>query len=384
MLIAPHGGSLVNRQLNPNEAERALADSVDRQLVHLSPSALRDMENLALGLFSPIEGFQGSQTIDHILTKMRLPSGLPWTIPIVLDVAETVADGMKPGTIVALADEAGQIMGRLFLEEVFEYDLELLAHGVYGTLDRAHPGVASTLERHPVFLAGKVELLRRVPDPFARYNLTPLETRVLFKEKGLKTVVAFQTRNPIHRAHEYIQKCALEVVDGLLIHPLVGDTKPGDIPAEVRLECYETMLEGYFPRERTILSVFPVNMRYAGPKEAIFHALVRKNFGCTHFIVGRDHAGVGSFYDPKAAWEIFDAFEPYELGVTPLFFEHSFYCRGCEAMASYKTCSHKEDQRVVLSGTLVRQMLSEGKPLPGEFTRPEVADILKRFYQKSG
>jgi sulfate adenylyltransferase len=296
MLIAPHGGSLVNRQLNPNEAERALADSVDRQLVHLSPSALRDMENLALGLFSPIEGFQGSQTIDHILTKMRLPSGLPWTIPIVLDVAETVADGMKPGTIVALADEAGQIMGRLFLEEVFEYDLELLAHGVYGTLDRAHPGVASTLERHPVFLAGKVELLRRVPDPFARYNLTPLETRVLFKEKGLKTVVAFQTRNPIHRAHEYIQKCALEVVDGLLIHPLVGDTKPGDIPAEVRLECYETMLEGYFPRERTILSVFPVNMRYAGPKEAIFHALVRKNFGCTHFIVGRDHAGVGSFY----------------------------------------------------------------------------------------
>ena len=382
MLIPPHGGTLVNRLLNPKEAERALAEAEGLSKVHLSPSSLRDLENLALGLFSPIDGFQGPLAIDHILTKMRLPSGLPWTIPIVLDVAPSVAEKLEPGDLVALADEAGNVTGRLFLEEIFEYDRELLAHGVYGTSEASHPGVAATLARHPTFLSGKVELIRRLPDPYARYNLTPAETRVLFKERGFKTVVAFQTRNPIHRAHEYLQKCALEIVDGLLIHPLVGETKEGDIPAEVRLSCYEVMLEKYFPKARVILSVFPVNMRYAGPREAIFHALIRKNYGCTHFIVGRDHAGVGSFYEPKAAWEIFSSFEPYELGVTPLFMEHTFYCRACEGMASDKTCPHEAGERVFLSGTLVREMLGKGEPLPREFTRPEVAAILQRFYRR--
>ncbi|MFQ6672157.1 MAG: sulfate adenylyltransferase [Candidatus Tectimicrobiota bacterium] len=383
MLIAPHGGVLINRQLEPEEARRALAEADGLPELRLTSSQLRDVENLALGLLSPIDGFQGPLAIDHILTKMRLPSGLPWTIPIVLDVAPALADPLVPGTVVVLADEAGQGVGRLFLEEVFEYDREVLAQGIFGTVDPAHPGVAVTLGRHPAFASGKVELIRRLPDPYARYNLTPAETRVLFKERGFKTIVAFQTRNPVHRAHEYIQKCALEIVDGLLVHPLVGETDLGDVPAEVRLECYEVLLAKYFPKGRTFLSVFPVNMRYAGPREAIFHALIRKNYGCTHFIVGRDHAGVGTFYDPKAAWEIFDAFEPSELGITPLFFEHTFYCRGCQVMASEKTCPHGPDDRVVLSGTLVRKMLTAGKSLPPEFTRPEFAAILERYYQQT-
>ena len=384
VLIAPHGGTLINRLLSPSEARRARAEAAGQPAVALPPAALREVENLALGLFSPIEGFQGPLAIDHILTKMRLPSGLPWTIPIVLDVAPAVADGLVPGSVVALTDEVGRLAGRLYLEEVFEHDRAALAHGIYGTLDPAHPGVAATLARQPAFVAGKVELIEPLADSFARFNLTPAETRFLFEERGFRTVVAFQTRNPMHRAHEYIQKCALEIADGLLLHPLVGETRSEDIPAEVRLACYETMLEHYFPWERTILSVFPVNMRYAGPREAIFHALIRKNYGCTHFIVGRDHAGVGNFYGPKAAWEIFEAFEPYELGIAPLFFEHTFYCRGCEGMASEKTCPHGAEERVVLSGTKVRSMLQAGQPLPKEFTRPEVAAILQRHFQHEG
>lgn len=346
-------------------------------IIRLTWRQVSDVELLGNGGYTPLYGFLTRRDYHSVLEDMRLSNGTPWSIPITLAVSQEVASAIKEDTPVGLIDPDGTPLAILHVRERFAYEKEREALCVYRTTDSAHPGVAALYAQGEVYLAGEVEVLQ-LPrhERFITYRLTPEQTRQQFAQRGWRTVVAFQTRNPIHRAHEYIIKCALETVDGLLLHPIVGETKSDDIPAEVRMACYEVLLAHYFPADRAVLAVNPAAMRYAGPREAIFHAIVRRNYGCTHFIVGRDHAGVGNYYGTYDAHHIFRHFAPGELGITPLFFEHTFYCSRCEGMASIKTCPHGADARLNLSGTQVRQLLSEGKPLPPEFTRPEVAQVL--------
>ena len=376
-LIEPHGGKLVNRIMEGKERE-ALAEKARRlKKVTLNDRELSDLEMIAIGAFSPLEGFMKKDDYHSVMDNMKLSNGLPWTIPITLSVTKDEAKNLKDGEDVSLVKDEGEILAILHIEEKFSHDKEKEALQVYGTKDMAHPGVAKVFEMGDVLLGGNVSVIHRVKqESFKKYRLDPVETRHLFKEKGWKRVVGFQTRNPIHRAHEYIQKCAMETVDGLMIHPIVGETKGDDVPAAVRVRCYEVLLEGYYPKDRAVLVVNPAAMRYAGPKEAIFHALIRKNYGCTHFIVGRDHAGVGNYYGTFDAHYIFDEFDPQEIGITPMFFDHTFYCRKCESMASYKSCPHDSSHHVTLSGTKVREMLKAGTIPPVEFSRPEVAKVL--------
>jgi sulfate adenylyltransferase len=310
---------------------------------------------------------------------MHLSSGVAWTIPVTLSLDDEAYKKVGGADAVALvsADRPDETLAVVEVAEIYKRDREAEAQGVYLTTDLEHPGVKAVHDAGDFCLAGTVKALT-LPrhDDFIEYRLTPRQTRAEFQSRGWKTVVGFQTRNPIHRAHEYLQKCALEITDGLLVHPLVGATKSDDVPPDVRMQCYEALFEGYYPKDRAMVSVFPAAMRYAGPKEAIWHAIARKNYGCTHFIVGRDHAGVGDYYGTYDAQLIFDQFEPGELGITPLMFEHSFWCNKCEGMGSAKTCPHGADDRVFLSGTKVRDMLRAGERPPPEFSRPEVADIL--------
>lgn len=377
--LPPHGGRLIDRVVAPDGGDLLEKARGGKTLV-LSDRSLSDLEMIAVGAFSPLEGFMTSQDYRRVVEEMHLNSGEPWTIPITLAVSQDEAGRIKEGERVALADGLGQVHGVLDLEEKFSYDKEIEAARVYGTVDLEHPGVAALFQQGQVLLGGKIALLWRHPEPpFKEHRLDPRETRRLFEEKGWKSIVGFQTRNPIHRAHEYIQKCALEVVEGLLIHPLVGETKEDDIPAEIRMRCYKALIDHYYPKDRIVLSVLPAAMRYAGPKEAIFHAIVRKNYGCTHFIVGRDHAGVGNYYGTYDAQRIFDQFSPEELGIVPLCFEHTFYCTRCGNMASPKTCPHGSSDHLTLSGTRVRQLLNAGDSLPSEFTRLEVASVLSEW-----
>jgi sulfate adenylyltransferase len=307
---------------------------------------------------------------------MHLSSGLVWPIPVTLATTAENADNMTVGSPVALLNASGDLVAILDLQEKYASDTEREALKVYRTTEAAHPGVNALYQQGPVLLAGPIVVIDRPTTPFPAYRIDPAETRALFASRGWRRVVGFQTRNPVHRAHEYIQKAALEIVDGLLLHPLVGETKGDDIPADVRMRCYEVLLENYYPKDRAILAINPAAMRYAGPREAIFHALIRQNYGCTHFIVGRDHAGVGNYYGTYDAQLIFDQFRPGEIGIVPLMFEHTFYCRTCASVVSAKTCPHDKSHHIVLSGTQVRNMLRANQPLPGEFTRPEVAEIL--------
>ena len=376
--IAPHGGDLVDLLVPEalREATRAEADHLPKLVVNARE--LSDLEMLAVGALSPLTGFVGEADYLSILETMHLSSGLAWAIPVTLSLTDDDVKRIGSGSSVALLPwEGGDPIAVLDVAEVFKRDRQKEALGVYATEDLEHPGVRALHDAGDFCLAGTVRALALPEhDDFLQYRLTPAQTRAAFAERGWRTVVGFQTRNPIHRAHEYLQKCALEIVDGLLVHPLVGATKGDDVPADVRMRCYEALFEGYYPKDRAMVSVFPAAMRYAGPREAIWHAICRKNYGCTHFIVGRDHAGVGSYYGTYDAQRIFEEFEPGELGITPLMFEHSFWCNACEGMASPKTCPHGEGSRVSLSGTKVREMLRAGERPPAEFSRPEVADIL--------
>jgi sulfate adenylyltransferase len=375
--IAPHGGVLVNRVLLGAERREALARAARRPRVTLSPVAESDLEMIGIGAFSPLTGFMGHADYERVVCEMRLSSGLPWSMPIVLPVDPAVADALQPGVEIALASGSGQILGLMTIGEKYRVDRTQEARNVYRTTDTKHPGVARLMGQGEVLLAGDIWLLDRpIGRPFAEFHHDPARTRSMFAERGWRRVVGFQTRNPIHRSHEYIQKTALEIVDGLLLHPLVGETKGDDIPAAVRMASYQTLLRDYYPADRVVLGVFPAAMRYAGPREAIFHALCRKNYGCTHFIVGRDHAGVGSYYGTYDAQKIFDEFTPEEIGIIPLFFEHTSYCRKCGGIVSAKTCPHSDSDRLTISGTQVRQMLERGEMLPTEFTRPEVSRVL--------
>lgn len=375
--ILPHGGELIDQELSRKEGENI--DTGAMPSVQLNAREISDVEMIAIGAFSPLRGFMGRDDYESVLANMRLTNGLPWTIPIKLAVSKDQADELSLDQEVALLDKDQRAIAVLELQEKYRYDKAKEALEVYGTSEEKHPGVAYLYQEGEIILGGDVRLIERQHDEdpaFADYRLDPAESRKLFQEKGWRRIVGFQTRNPVHRAHEYIQKCALETVDGLFLHPLVGATKKDDVPADLRMRCYLAILENYYPKDRVVLGVLPTAMRYAGPKEAIFHAIIRKNYGCTHFIVGRDHAGVGDYYGSFDAHFIFDEFDAAELGITPLFFDYTFYCRRCGGMASYKTCPHDADEHIALSGTKVREMLREGKMPPAEFSRPEVAKIL--------
>jgi sulfate adenylyltransferase len=364
--------------LEGEERDEVIAKSTELKKIALNARTLSDLELLAVGAFSPLEGFLGREDYERVVHESRLKSGVIWTLPITLAVSSDEAMELKEGEDVALLDSDGEVVGVFSLKEKFHYDKKQEAWNVYKTDEDKHPGVWYLYQRGDTLLGGPIRLVRRSPLPsrFEGYKLDPAETRRAFAKRGWRTVVGFQTRNPIHRSHEYIQKCALELMDGLLIHPLVGKTKLDDIPSEIRLQCYEVLVEHYFPKQRVFLSVFPGAMRYAGPREAVFHGLVRKNYGCTHFIVGRDAAGVGGYYGPYDAWELFGHFERDELDITPLFFTETFFCRCCGAVASAKTCPHNSVDHVILSGTRVRELLTQGEQLPVEFTRPEVSALL--------
>ncbi len=378
--ISPHGGvPLVDLWAAPGERDALRNHARSLPLIRLGSRELSDLEMLATGAFTPLTGFMGEADHRRSRDEMRLASGTPWSIPITLGVDDDRARELRSAREAALADERGEPLAILKIREIYPVDRRREAEAIFTTSDENHPGVQNLLSSGSFCIGGDVTLFADLPDrSFPEYRLSPRRTREAFRERGWRRIVAFQTRNPTHRAHEYIQKAALEVCDGLLLHPLVGETKSDDVPAAVRMETYRVLLDCYYPKGRAMLAVMPAHMRYGGPREAILHAIVRRNYGCTHFIVGRDHAGVGKYYGTYDAQKIFERFDQAEIGITPLNFENTFYCRRCEAMASYKTCPHSDDDRLLLSGTKVREMLRRGEAPPPEYTRPEIAAILIR------
>jgi len=378
-VIDPHGGTLIDRTVSGEQADALRAEAAGLTEVTLTEKQTADLDMISSGALSPLTGFMTRDDYDSVVESMHLAGGLAWALPVTLSVPA----GLSADRI-ALRGYEGDLLGVMDVAEVFEADRRREAELVFRTTDEAHPGVAQVYAEGSTLAGGQITVFQRPQPGFPALHMDPVDTRAAIAGRGWKRVVGFQTRNPVHRAHEYIQKCALETVDGLLLHPLVGKTKGDDVPAEVRVECYRVLLDNYYPAGRTMLSAFPAAMRYAGPREAIWHAICRKNYGCSHFIVGRDHAGVGSYYGTYDAQLIFDDFEPGELGIQPMFFEHSFFCRGCGNMGTAKTCPHDAEHHVHLSGTKVREMLGRGEMPPPEFSRPEVAQVLIDAYRGQG
>lgn len=376
MKAIPHGGRLVNRVLSGQQKEEAARKATGFPSLELPEEKACQVENIATGVYSPLEGFLTQADLLSVLHQMRLTGGAPWTIPIILDVDRSVAGAYEEGQDVLLTYK-GRGMGVLHLKERYGYDKQVLCRQVFGTEDRTHPGVQRIFAMGDILLGGEVDLIEHLDTPFASCHLTPREVRVLFAAKGWRTIVGFQTRNVPHLGHEYVQKTALTFVDGLFINPVVGPKKRGDFKDEVILSSYDALLQNYYLKDRAVVAILRTGMYYAGPREAIFHAIVRKNFGCTHFIVGRDHAGVGDFYSPYAAQEIFDEFP--DLGITPLFFTAFFYCRRCQAAANEKTCPHEEQDRLAFSGTRLREAILEETGESALLIRPEVAATIRRY-----
>ena len=376
MLSEVHGGKLVNRIFDEGKRAQVLEECRNSPSIVLDEEDIKDIKNIARGVYSPIEGFLCKIDFESVVQSMRLEDGTIWPIPIVLDVAKEKAGNYKEGSRILLVDNNSNPIAMLELRQKFDFDKNTFARNVFGTTDQAHPGVKSVYALGDILLGGKIDLIDNAKDPFYNRNLDPKETRFLFKERGWKSVVGFQTRNAPHLGHEYLQRSGLEVTDGLFINPVIGRKKPGDFKDEVILRAYEILIDNYYPKDRVVLSILPMRMRYAGPREAVFHAIVRKNFGCTHFIVGRDHAGVGNFYGPYDAQNIFDEVEK-ELGIKALRFENAFYCRKCRSMATSKTCRHDGLYRINPSGTQIREVILNGKELEENFMRPEVLKFLK-------
>ncbi|MBC8375897.1 MAG: sulfate adenylyltransferase [FCB group bacterium] len=383
-LVPPHGGALNPRLIeDKNARESAQQAAVDLTQIKLSSKEESDLIMLATGSFSPLSGFMGQADYESVVKDMRLVDGTLWPIPVVLPVTHAQAETINPGDKVALvATESDEIMGCLIVSEKYAYDKDQEAQDVFCTTDDAHPGVKKIREQGDIYLGGAVEVYSEgeYPSAYPEYA-RPAETRALFTENGWNTVAAFQTRNPIHRSHEYLTKVAMEVCDGVLIHPVVGKLKAGDIPADIRMKCYQAMLDNYYKPENTVLKVYPMEMRYGGPREAILHAIIRQNFGCSHMIIGRDHAGVGNYYGPFDAQDIFDKLKPGDIYLKPLKLDWTFWCNKCEAIVSTKTCPHGNDDHLMISGTKLRDMLAKGERPPVEFGRPEVIDILIEYYE---
>lgn len=384
MSIQPHGGTLVNRILEGPALESAVAKASTLPRIQVSDFTAFDIDCIGKGIFSPLTGFMNEEETRRVMDHMSLRPGVAWTIPILLPVSQEDADRLSVGGDVAIEDERGELVAILHLSEKFAIDKKEIAEKVYRTTEDKHPGVAVLYSQGPIYLAGEIDVLKTREVDFQEFNLTPAQTRQAFKERGWKRIVAFQTRNPIHRAHEYLTKCALEMCDGLLVHPLMGTTKSDDIPGDVRMECYQVLLDKYYPKDHVMLSIMPVNMRYAGPREAVMHAIIRQNYGVTHFIVGRDHAGVGNYYGTYDAHYIFDELEEGSLKINLLFYDNTFYSNVTKSMASKKTCPGTDADHVFLSGTKVRDLLKAGQRPPEEFSRPEVADVLIRWAQSAG
>jgi sulfate adenylyltransferase len=376
-MISPHGGKLINRVLKGKEKEKALLKAKKLFKIKVDLELIRDIENIAKGVFSPLEGFLCEEDFYNVINHMRLSNDLPWTIPIVLDVPRQVANKLKEGQEISLINEKNEPVAIFHLEEKYTYNKEEYAKKVFQTIDLKHPGVAKIREMGEILLGGKIDLIKETSSPFDKYNLSPLETRVLFKEKGWKTIVGFQTRNTPHIGHEYVQKTALTFADGIFVNPVIGKKKKGDFKDEVILKSYDELIKHYYLKERAVMAILLTEMRYAGPKEAIFHAIIRKNFGCTHFIVGRDHAGVGNFYPPYAAQDIFSEFP--DLGIVPLFFKSFYFCKKCNSVVNEKICPHPSSDHINFSGTKIREMIKKGKIPPPELMRPEVARIIMSY-----
>jgi len=382
-LVSPHGGRLLPLLVSGDERDKALNEARTLPQVRLSSREVSDLIMLAMGAFSPLEGFIGSEDYKGVIADMRLKSGLLWPIPITLSASGEEADKIKEGQrITLLGSDNSEIMASMLVEEKYSYDKHREALQVFGTEDADHPGVRSVYQQGEVYLGGPVKVFSEgdYPERFAQFA-RPGETRAIFNDKGWTTIAAFQTRNPLHRSHEYLTKIALEVCDGLLIHPIVGRLKAGDIPAEVRMECYKVLLDNYYPKDRVVLKVYPMEMRYGGPREAILHAIIRQNFGCSHLIIGRDHAGVGNYYGTFDAQRIFDRLSPGDLQIQPLKMDWAFWCNKCSSMASVKTCPHADEDHLLISGTKLREMLAKGERPPEQFSRKEVVDILVKYYQ---
>ena len=376
MVSKPHGGKLVNRVVTGKRRERLLEEAKELPSIELNDSLAADVANIAHGVYSPLEGFLVQEDYLHVLYDMRLSNDVPWTIPIILDVSAEEIAGVREGDDIALTYR-GKVLALMRVEEIYGWDKREYAERVFKTTSSEHPGVVKTMQRKELLIGGPIDLLNEPPEPFEKYRLWPAETRVLFEMLGWKTIAGFQTRNVPHLGHEYIQKAALTFVDGLFINPLVGWKKPGDYRDEVIVKAYEVLIQHYYPKNSVVFSVLRMEMRYAGPREAVHHAIVRKNFGCTHFIVGRDHAGVGNFYGPYEAWEIFKEFP--DLGIIPLFVREAFYCKKCGQVVNEKICPHPEEYRVRISGTKLRKMIMERRKPPEYMMRPEVAEVVLSF-----
>ena len=379
-MITPHGGELVNRVVPPDQLPEALARARALPRLVVSHDLAGEAQNLARGVFSPLTGFLGRDDLLSVLASDRLASGVAWTIPILLDVlaADLVAEGQE----IALYDEAqpDRPLALMQVQDLYPWDQQAAARHVFGTTDTAHPGVAGFAQRGDYLLGGPLQLLDNDRGPFARYNLFPAETREVFAQRGWQTIVAFQTRNVPHAGHEDLQKTVLGLCDGLLIQPVIGKKKPGDFRDEAILQSYEALIAGYFNPTRVLLNILPTEMRYAGPKEAILHAIMRKNYGCTHIIIGRDHAGVGKFYGEEDAINIFADFP--DLEIQPVTIRGDFwYCRTCARVASDRTCPHSEEAHIPFSGTLLRRQILDGQAPPPEVMRPEVYQVIAGFDQ---
>lgn len=376
MVSIPHGGKLTNRVAEGETRIQLVEEAEELPKIEMEIERALDLENIAYGVYSPLEGYMTYEELSSVLEDMRLPNDLPWTIPIILDVDEEDLSDIREDDDICLTNK-DRPLALMRVEEIYRINKEFYAQMVFKTTNPEHPGVAKALRMRSFLLGGPIKLINETPNPYERYTLRPAETRVLFSEKGWKSIAGFQTRNAPHLGHEYIQKSALVFTDGIFINPVIGRKKPGDYRDEVILKAYEALIENYYPRNTAVMSILRYEMKYAGPREAVHHAIIRKNFGCTHFIVGRDHAGVGDYYKPYEAWEIFNQFP--DLGITPLFIRESFYCRKCSGMANEKTCPHRGEERIRFSGTKIREMLLRGERPPPEFMRPEVVDAILSF-----